>query len=387
MTWLSLSHLVLPIRIELLKEEKPEQSLFLRVMNSPRLDAWMLSCSNAEEQYFLNTCDVAASLSSIVSLHPNIASLIHLSNRIYNDVCGRLVLAAKELPAYPVLIGSAPSQYDFSKSLLEDFRRNMDELEADVLTILDNEISPTRNTGALDSTEGLEEDQTLARSYPGKVDMKLVLSLYGLITRWHKQMQLLSSIFFPDSPVVLTPKIFANDWHKSAKCMTALALFDQLIPGRPTFLCRSQASRTLEQISCYRLHTHIALIESEADKGLWLEFPWNVEEENSPDIRKSILSTLWRRILLLDGALISSRESLFFGYWTIGHLSYWKAVRLGPKESDKYFLVSDPELCYFKLLSINQAVSFVANIQNLVNPTDGTVVQHYRTMRLRNEDH
>jgi len=385
---LSLSHLALPLRNDMLFGNAPSQSLMRRIKDSRYLNYWMLSCSNCDEQYFLNTCDTAASLSSIVSYHACIASLIHMGRLVCAEVEKRCPLARDDEPAFPTLFGSVPSQLAYVSTMIANFRSYMDDLELMVLNILDGErqqrvdSGPSSSSSSSSSSPSSDERQELL---PPLFDMNMVLERHELMRRWHKEMQRLSSIFFPDDPVVLTEKIFPNNWHKSAKVQTALAFLDQFLPGRPTFLSRSQASRSLEQIDCHYLHTQLALLEPEADNGLWLDFPWNVADETNPTERMVIMEKLWERIVHHDGLLISSRESLFFGFWTIGHLSYWKGVWLGPELEDRYFLISDPELRYFKVLTIAQAERFVADLNNLVNPTDGAVVQHYRTKKLCKE--
>lgn len=373
--WLSLAHLSSPMRSDLL--ESSRDSLLWRILESPHAHLWALATSNCDEQYFLNTCDTAARLSSIVSYHYCIASLIHLGRVLSQCVEQRLKLASKTLPAYPAFWGSSPSQYDHSNAILTSVREVLNQLEQDIRTLLDSEkISAQEGEEARDFTR---RDITNDK----EVVLEMVLVRHEFVRRWQREMQKLSSIFFPENPVVLTEKTFKNDWHKSAKWMTARAFIEQLIvPGVPTFLSRSEASRTLEQISCDYLHTHHHLVDPEDDKSMWLDFPWSVAEENNEETKTSILERLWNRVAFLDGALISSREQLFFGYWEIGHLSYWKAVWMG----QKYFLISDPELQYFKVLSIDQAVKFVSDIKSRVNPLDGSVQQHYRARRLCREE-
>ena len=380
MYWLSLAHLTKPIRHELLESSQPGASLFKRLMRSPKANLWLLACSSCDEQYFLNTCDVAASLSSVVSYHPCIASLMLLGEKIAGSVEKRLKLASKAQPAFPTFWGSCVSQYDYVRKELDSFLSFTKSLRKHVLELLDGEMEELEKTSGqiVDSSSYSNGNDSFGVDWRRNLDTR-----HQLVRRWHREMQKLSAVFSPDSPVVLTEKVFKNNWHSSAKWMTARALVEQLlIPGCPTFLSRSGASRTLEDISCNNFHTQLALIEPESDDRIWLDFPWNVAEEEEEKTKLFILNRLWDRVAYLDGALISSREELFFGYWVIGHMSYWKAAWMG----EKYFLISDPELEYFKVLTIQQAITFVSDLKSRVNPLDGSETQHYRARRLRKDD-
>jgi hypothetical protein len=380
MFWLSLAHLSLPLRQDLLISEEHTQTLSRRIYNSPFLSYWMLACSDAEEQFFLNTCDTAASLSSIVSFHSTIASLIHLGRLISSDVERRMSMASDSSPAYPVWWGSAPSQRSFSQALLDEFNREMASLESQISSILDAEQQTFPSSSKVLSTSSSHLAEV--RAGPSVFEEGVLQERRKLVTKWHKAMQKLSSVFFPENPIILTEKVFQNDWHRSAKWMTAKGMFEQFLPSRPSLLSRAPASRTLEQISCHYHHTSLALMDPDADEGVWIEFPYNLSDALEYSKKMDFALKLWLRIAYHDGILVSSREHLFFGYWIIGHLSYWKAVKLGTKENDRYFLISDPELHYFKVLSIDQVVNYVSDIKNFVNPTDGAVVQHFRAARL-----
>lgn len=385
---ISMTHLSSPLRRDLLTEKTQGQSLMLRIFNSPNLHHWMLACSDAEEQFFLNTCDIAASLSSIVSFHSCIASLIHLGSIICDDVERRMQLSSKQIAAYPVWWGRTPSQYEHVKSIVDEFRNTMRVLDEDIRAVLDQEtpIGLIPTSMALNSSSSRQNSSTAPTVTIEQDEVRLIQTRRSFLTKWNRSLQRLSSVFYPDNPVVLTEKIYQNDWHKSAKWMTARALVEQFLPGKPSFLSRSEASRTLEQITCHYHHTTIAFISPEVDNGLWLDFPENLAQENDKLKKLEIISSLWDRIAFHDGILISSREHLFFGLWTIGHLSYWKAVKLGPKEDDRFFLVSDPELQYFKVLSLEQVSDYASDVKNWVNPTDGAVIQFRRAGRLRKED-
>lgn len=343
----------------------------------------MLANSGCDEQYFLNTCDVAASLSSVVSYHSSIASLILLGQSLANSVEQRLHLASKTDPAFPTFWGSSKSQFDYASAELASFRSFIQTLIKDVSSLLDAEIheknASSANHGA---SVKVTEDAVSIYDFGAKWKTSL-LARHTLVRKWHREVQKLSAVFRPDLPVVLTEKIFSNDWHSSTKWMTARAALEHLfVPGCPTFFSRSAASRTLEDIACNNYHTQLALIEPEADDKIWLDFPWVVSEETSlPEVDR-ILDLLWDRISYLDGALISSREELFFGSWIIGHMSYWKAVWMG----EKYFLISDPELQYYKVLTLNEVLGFINDVKTRVNPLDGSENQHFRARRLRNDD-
>lgn len=340
---------------------------------------WMLVTSNCDEQYYLNTCDVAASLSSVVSYHSTIASLIHLSTSIAKSVEQRLKLASKTVPAFPTFWGSCVSQYDYVRKELDRFHSSTSSLGDAVAALLDEEEQSSTSLDALNSNGTSSASPNFGEEWQGAMSLR-----HDLVRIWHQEMQRLSAVFEPDHPVVLTEKVFANNWHSSAKWMTARALVEQLvIPGCPTFLSRSGASRTLDDISCNNFHSQLALIDPELDDKVWLDFPWNVAEEEDENRKSEILERLWNRVAYLDGALISSREELFFGYWVIGHMSYWKAVWIGDQ---RYFLISDPELQYFKVLTMDQATAFVSDLKSRVNPIDGSENQHYRARRLRNDD-
>lgn len=376
MFWLSLTHLTTSIRQDLLMDFDSKSSLLSRIYNSSNASMWMLAASNCDEQYFLNTCDVAASLSSVVSYHSTIVSLIHLGRSIAKSVEQRLKLASKTVPAFPTFWGSCVSQYDYVRKELDSFLSSMGSLSDSVATLLDEE-QPSDASQSSSAT-------TSSSSNFGDIWKSSMLKRHELVRKWHREMQRLSAVFEPDHPVVLTEKVFNNNWHSSAKWMTARALVEQLlIPGCPTFLSRSGASRTLDDISCNNFHSQLALIDPELDDRLWLDFPWNVAEEEDENRKREILERLWNRVAYLDGVLISSREELFFGFWVIGHMSYWKAVWIGDQ---RYFLISDPELQYFKVLSMDQTNAFVSDLKSRVNPIDGSEGQHYRARRLRNDD-
>ncbi|XP_049849947.1 uncharacterized protein LOC126320488 isoform X2 [Schistocerca gregaria] len=292
-----------------------EDSLFCAIYKSPFLYYWLLNCSNTDEQYFLNTCDVTATANSIIAFHPFVASLYLLSDFIFEFVQSRIQLLTDFEPAYPSLWGSVfvPSVKSYAQIQLAKFQSLTTQLRI--------------------QTEGLLISERLQ---PLSINLTShVTKIRSLVKKWSYSIQVISSIFKPEAPIVLTKKIFSQKWHLSAKLSSLFSLVFQVLPGVPTFLSRAQGSYQLECVPYALFHYQLPVLDPSADDYIYLYLSQHMlSAKDNASEQKRLLILLWRRLVFYGGLLFSTREHLLGGIWTIGHLSYCMAVKLN-NEADE----------------------------------------------------
>lgn len=351
MLQLSLCSIIKTLRSEIMTDE-----FFCLISKSKFLALWMLSCSDSYEQIYLNTCDISATLTSFVAIHPNLASLLFLSDKIISHLNHKLLLSDKKIPAYGTLWfeNLVPSQYEYSNKVIENCVFEMNKIKKQIKSLLNEEKNESKNF-----------DQNFYQIYFKR--------LSSLVKNWHHNMQVLSSIFIPQSPIVLTSKLISNKWLLSSRIMTVFSLISQFIPGAPSILSRANASRELELVPFFLYHTQTAILNPDLDP-IFL----NLNEillDLKLDQQFETLHQIWYLILYSGGVLFSSKETLFSS-WLIGHLSYCTAQF---QNGQMHFLISDPEISSYKLLTVDQMRQYLIDQKSCVNFLDATTWQFYRT--------
>lgn len=312
-----------------LKNRILNDPLYLEICSSQHLKVFMLGCSAADQQYYLNTCDVATTLNALVLYHPNIASLLVFGEVISSYLWDKIAMLNDRDPAYKTLFGNllVPSRKDFITRVLTNF---------------DNQTRETRDK----CYKILRKDH---------IHLEEVNSLMFM---WNEGLQHLSSIFIPEMPVMLTRKIFSERWHLSAKVMTAYSFFAQFVPGMPSFLSRACASKDLTQVPCFNFYS-AAFYEIEDPTFPRLRRRLFKTKGNLIEQRK-VVEEFWLHIIANRSVLFDTPEVLF-GFWHISHLSLCTAsvLKRGDTE-EKVFLVSDPEIKHYKVMTIDEMIMLCA---------------------------
>jgi len=290
----------------------------------------MMACSDSDEQFYLNSCESAACNQGFIYHASCIVPLIALAQKISSHIKDyRLIWLSKKEPAYPSLWpNTSPSIYSYVFNRLTIFDKQIHDLELKAHNLADRSLRKENIT---------------------------YKELFQLASDWNYAVQGASSMFTPNSPVVLTKKIFTQEWSMSAHCMSLACLFGSFIPGEPFIWCRKKGPRAqyLETISwiSYRIYighrfkdrvlsTYAQIFQRQDDKG-----------------KTEMLDFLWLRTLDNGGFMFQSKEVLYF-HW-VNHLCFLIAIT--DINKNKLFIVSDPEITGYKLLNYADMTELILN--------------------------
>ena len=227
----------------------------------------------------------------------------------------------------------------------------------------------------------------------GRGQIEVVEAMNKIVCAWNRNVQVLSSVFTPNDPRYLTPKVISERWHLSAMLTTITSALTQFLPGQPKMLARTRAAFGIEHMPCYLFHTRVACVPPTADGNIYFGFAHDMAEAQTQGDTKKMdyyMEALWTRVARIGGALYSSREVLY-KFWIIGHLNYVQAVRvpvsalpcLGvdfehvSSKSDfvKLFLIADPEIRDYRVMTMTQMANYVSDLTNLFDILDATQYQ------------
>jgi len=205
---------------------------------------------------------------------------------------------------------------------------------------------------------------------------------------------LVSSVCKP-IPSVITMKPFSQQWHLSAIVMTVVSGILHFIPGYPDMFSRTASSGHLGNVPCYNLTNFGIKVKEEWDNYLYLKFAHKIQslQKKQPQLVESAMNRFWQRLFDVGGALFVSRECVYSTWW-VGHLSFVSALAIPKKPSpddtplekhllenptdfsqrnssrdefydyERYFLISDPEILYYKLMTFSQMLDLISNPKN-----------------------
>ena len=296
-----------------------------QVLAAPDLPLWMLSCSNSDEQYWLNTCEVAARNGMLAARLPTVAHCVVLTRDIVAHLRStRLPRLAKDRPWTRTLwgrcCGRVPSVRAHCERVLAAADEELDALES-------------RIRAALAAGPSLARQAELQR----------------LVQDWNRATQRLSSVYAPEEPVVLSRKLFSDAWRRSAQAAALPCTLGSLWPGQPLVLSRNEGT--------------LGEYDSSGSRFTWRDrlapqsFPQFAElprKMAGPEAR-ALLEELWRLALAYGGLFFASQETIF-GV-RVGHLNGLYALRLA--DGTAHFLVGDPEIRRFKLPSVEEMRALV----------------------------
>jgi hypothetical protein len=300
-----------------------------QVLAVPDLPLWMLSCSNFDEQYWLNTCEVAARNGMLAVRMPTIAHCIVFTRDIVTHIRStRLSRLSKEKPwtrtLWGACCGRVPSLRAYCERVLEATDEAMDELERRVRRLIVEKAS-------------LERQKELQQ----------------LVMDWNRATQFLSSVYAAGEPVVLSRKLFSDQWQRSAKLLALPCCVGTLWPGQPLIMSRNEGT--------------IGEYDSSGSRFTWRDklapqsFPQfaSLPEKMTGDAAAAneLLDELWHLALSYGGLFFASQETIFGVQ--VGHLNGLHAVRLA--DGSPHFLVGDPEIRRYKLLSVEEMRLLVAS--------------------------
>lgn len=324
------------------KEVILKDPLFNSIKSSKYLHLWMFACSNADEQYYLNSCNVAATLNALFTIHPNISTLIVFSDIVTSYLENKIKHMNKSIKAYPSLIGNifVPTAKEFSSNILQSFKKSIKSLRNTCHDIIKSEHSLN-----------ISKDDN---------ELEYILKLHSLIQEWNKEMQQLSSIFIPEEPIILTSKILKDRWHWSSRIMLIYSLIAQFIPTIPTFLSRSYSSRGITDVP--HDHLHLDLYTYVDDCFELEDICNNIREEKTKNGDYLMLvEELWDLMILKRGIYVESSELLYY-CWKIYHLSSCIPIKMEKNgKIERAFLLSDSEIRHFKILTMEQMAVFLCS--------------------------
>lgn len=183
---------------------------------------------------------------------------------------------------------------------------------------------------------------------------------HKLTFEWNRIMQHLSIANQPHHSAVLTRKLFAGDWHNSARLITPLCLLASLlVPGQPSLHARYSGGThpTFPELLRY------TLFELTVDRGdpCWAQLP--AEVRGSGALRgtaaEGLLEALWRHAAERRGVYFSFVERVMM--IPVGHLAFLMPT-MG-KGGEKSFLIADPEVSFFKAVTFQQLYDLIKDPQ------------------------
>ena len=310
-----------------------EDKLVIQVVASPQLPLWMLTCSNMDEQYWLNTCEVAARNNMIALRLPTVAHCIVFTREICRHLTEWIIpKLSKSKPWSKSLWGyccfSLPSVQAYATSVVERVELELDDLVRRGELLLQLESEPFSE--------------------------RLELSLQRLVLDWNRVTQLLSTIYYPDEPTVLSWKLFPGQWQLSAKSIAVPCILGSLLPGQPLVVSRNEGT----QGEYFRASSYFIWQDklSKIRSSEFCDLAARILEMSRED-RDEILNQLWELALNYGGVFFGSRESIFGQ--DVGHLNGLFAIRM-PK-TGRHFLICDPEISRFKWTNFDQMAVLIGS--------------------------
>jgi len=195
---------------------------------------------------------------------------------------------------------------------------------------------------------------------------------------------------------VITIKPFSQQWHLSAIVMTIVSGILHFVPSYPDMFSRTASSGHLGNVPCYNLTNFGIKVKEDWDNYLYLKFAHKLTLlKKQPKLLESAMNSFWHTLFDIGGALFVSRECVYSTWW-VGHLSFVSAIALPQKTSpslsedpivdpllgnpeefrhssthtdaycdyQKYFLISDPEIVYYKLMTFPQMLALISDPKN-----------------------
>lgn len=373
-----------------MREKIISDPLFQQIKTSPNLIVWMLACSGSDEQYFLNTCDTASSCTSLTARHSTICNLLILSSCVLREIRLQNDSLSTTEPAFPSYWSSyVPSVRLYVNSCATEVENLLKQIHTQANQFLEEEkykktiLSHSSLPSLSSSLSSPPSSSSSSSSSLSLSPLNVYLSrLFKLTKEWNYSMQVLSSIFSPHQPIVLTRKPFSERWHLSAFVMWILCSLTKYIPGQPASDARTRSSHEITYIRPHLYHTFRTQVTSYEDNNIFYHFSSSVRE-SPPSLQLKMVRFLWRKALKRGGLLYSSREYVK-GVGVVGHLNVMFATLVntdntindGAEEEyltrvrKKVFLISDPEICNFKVLTLMQMFELLCNVQYNLNLLD-----------------
>ncbi len=175
-----------------------------------QLGLWMLSCSNCDEQYWLNTCEVGARNIMMACRMPTIAHCIEFTREVVSHLRLNRVRNLSTVTPWTFSLWNmccrSKSLREFCEEILLKVDLELDRLEERVRAVLKAQNKH-------------KELQLLTQD-------------------WNKTTQFLSCIFYPEEPVVLSKKLISNHWQLSAKLIALPCILGSFLPGEPFVMKR-----------------------------------------------------------------------------------------------------------------------------------------------------
>jgi hypothetical protein len=235
-----------------------------------------------------------------------------------------------------------------------------------------------------------------------------VARLHELVLEWQFAMQMLSSVFNPVLPVVLTVKPLQEQWHLSSKVVSAAALVAMIFPRQPSFRSRLHGTPAQFEPLLRQLTFHYRVLPTRRNTEKWRSFVSCLRDPQLERVRKlDRVLALWNECHYRGGLLFSSNEAIWGSM--VGHLSYlvatfraalpvlatchtvtapstpsassWWATS-SPNSSSSHcstptsptppsaahysihrsrvFLIADPEIASYKVLTFHQMIDMIA---------------------------
>jgi len=330
----SLLNLTTGVRLALHRDE-----LGIAILHQRRLFRWMLACSNTDEQYFLSSCDSAASNVSLMSHHTTIASLLVVSRLIGKAFEAQMAGLSEKTRAYATIWPqwTAPSQKQYVTQRRLFFLKENERIYRLGLEYARDEKG---NGPSLDK-------------------------LFHLTKMWNFSMQSFSSVFFASQPVVMTRKLIPDRWHLSTFLMTLLCALSSLLPTQPSLNARKEAPHDMSYLHGYNYHTFRTTVQR---NYVYCNFATILRgfanEMDSEKQQIQFVKKLWKKALKMGGLLFASKEHVY-GRWWVGHQSFLVSVVFNTESPDrslkkvKFFLIADPEIRRYKIVNFEQMRNLV----------------------------
>jgi hypothetical protein len=304
-----------------------------KVCASPQLGQWMLACSNMDEQYWLNTCEVAARNDMMAIRVPTVAHCVEYTRHICRHMNEVIVPKLSKVKPWTSSLGAycclkMPSVHAYATRTLDGVEAELQELER-------------RGELLLEMGEQISQE-------------KLKIGLQQLVLDWNKITQSLSTIYYPDEPVVLSQKLFSNNWQLSAKTIALPCILSSLLPWQPFVMNRNEGTQGeyFRSASWFTWRDKLSLMQYPEFENLAVKM-----KIMSAADKTACLNQLWKLAFSYGGLFFASNEQIFGSL--VGHLNGLFGIRL-PK-AGKHFLVCDPEITRFKFLTFEQMSELIVN--------------------------
>lgn len=187
----------------------------------------MMSCTDADEQIYVNSCEPAASNTGLVAHAAHPLVLLVAARRVLALTRERkLSLCSKSVSAYFCMWPfTAPSMHTYAKRII-------DACEARIETAWNQSASSSVCVFYLSpyvaSVSRLLIDSSTRR--PAYAE------LHAITQQWHHALQALSPVYIPHEPGVLTRKFFSEWWTLSAHLVSVFCAVGSFVPGQPFLL-------------------------------------------------------------------------------------------------------------------------------------------------------